>query len=417
MFEPTFAFMQKTMLIIGSVWPEPTSSAAGWRMLQLIDHFQHQEFEITFASTAARSEHSHDLAALNISTQSIELNSESFDRFVAALNPSAVLFDRFMTEEQFGWRVAQFAPNALRILDTEDLHCLRLARQKALKENRVVELADYFSDEAKREVAAIFRSDLTIMISETEIALLKAQFHVPEALLFYLPFEFKYILIDTPDWEARQHFVTIGNFLHAPNWDAVQHLKREIWPLIRKQLPKAEMHVFGAYSSQKVEQLHQPKDGFLIKGRAKDVQETMLASRVCLAPIRFGAGLKGKLFDAMMTSTPSITTSVGVEGMEGEKSWPGSIADEAEAFANAAVEMYNNKDVWLTASQRCKDHLFEKFDPIKFALPFWEKTDFLLANLEAHRQANFIGAMLQHHTLKSTAYMAKWIEAKNRQPS
>ena len=409
--------MQKTMLIIGAVWPEPKSSAAGWRMLQLIDHFQNQAFEITFASTAAQSEYSHDLASLNISTRSIELNSETFDRFIAAMNPSAVLFDRFMTEEQFGWRVAQFAPKALRLLDTEDLHCLRLARQKAVKENRAVVAADYFSDEAKREVAAIFRSDLTIMISEAEIELLKTQFQVPDSLLFYLPFEFKYILINTPAWEARQHFVTIGNFLHAPNWDAVQYLKHEIWPLIRKQLPKAEMHVYGAYASQKVEQLHQPKEGFLIKGRAEDVNKTLLASRVCLAPIRFGAGLKGKLFDAMMTSTPSITTNVGAEGMEGENAWPGAIADDADAFANAAVEIYTNKELWLDASERCKSHLFEKFDLTKFALPFWEKTDFLLANLEEHRQANFIGAMLQHHTMKSTAYMAKWIEAKNRDAS
>ncbi len=412
--QPTFARMQKSMLIIGAVWPEPTSSAAGWRMLQLINLFQNQGYSITFASTAATSEHSLDLASMNIVLQRIELNNESFDAFIQALKPTAVLFDRFMTEEQFGWRVAEFAPDAIRVLDTEDLHCLRHARHKALKENREVEPSDFFSNEAKREIASIFRCDMSIMISEVEIELLNAQFSVSKALLHYLPFTVEEILTSTPKFENRAHFITIGNFLHAPNWDAVQYLKTEIWPLIRKALPKAEMHVYGAYASQKVEQVHQPKDGFFIKGRAENAEQVMLESRVCLAPLRFGAGLKGKLLDAMKASTPSVTTSIGAEGMQTEKAWPGAVADQVQDFAKAAITLYTDADAWTNASERCVGHLMEKFEAAKYYSLFQERFNQLEVGLEAHRQANFIGAMLQHHTMKSTAYMAKWIEAKNK---
>ena len=400
--------------MIGTVWPEPTSSAAGWRLIQLMRFFHELEFELTFASTAQKSSFSSDWEGLSVNEAEIELNHHSFDEWIQAINPDAVLFDRFMTEEQFGWRVAEFAPNALRILDTEDLHCLRLARQKALKENREVERTDYFLDEAKREIASIFRSDVSIMISEVEVDLLQKEFSVPANQLLYLPFTYDSISVDRISWESRAHFVTIGNFLHAPNWDVVQYLKTDIWPLIRKALPKAEMHIYGSYASQKVEQLHNPKEGFLIRGRAESVEEVMIQSRVCLAPLRFGAGLKGKLFDALLTSTPSVTTNIGAEGMETNNPWPGTIADDPEAFAKAAIELYSNQALWQEASERCSIHLRQKFSSEEHAPIFKERIAWLLAHMAEHRQLNFMGAMLQHHTMKSTTYMSKWIEAKNK---
>ena len=125
--------MGKRMLIIGLVWPEPTSSAAGWRMLQLVDLFISQGFEITFASAASKSEHSFPLASKGVMEVEIKLNDSSFDEFIKGLNPDVVLFDRFMTEEQYSWRVMQTCPHAIRILDTEDLHFVRQARQEAYK--------------------------------------------------------------------------------------------------------------------------------------------------------------------------------------------------------------------------------------------------------------------------------------------
>ena len=128
------------LLIIGTVWPEPKSSAAGSRILQLIDLFLKQNWKITFASAASDSEFAYDVQTLGISKVKIELNNKSFDDFIAALNPAIVIFDRFMIEEQFGWRVAENAPDAVRILDTIDLHCLRQARQQAFKEKNVWKL-------------------------------------------------------------------------------------------------------------------------------------------------------------------------------------------------------------------------------------------------------------------------------------
>lgn len=409
----------KKLLIIGFVWPEPDSSAAGGRMMQLISIFKQNGFEITFASPALDSDFMVDLSESGVKKVSIELNNSSFDDFIIELNPDVVLFDRFMIEEQFGWRVSENCPKAIRLLDTEDLHCLRTARQKAFKENRVFELHDLLSEEvAKREIASILRCDLSFIISEFEMKILKDVFKIDSDLLYYLPFlvyEMSELdLLKLPLFEERKNFVFIGNFLHEPNWNTVQYLKETIWPLIKKQFPEAVLEVYGAYPSQKVLQLHQPKNGFFIMGRAADANEIVKKARVVLAPIRFGAGLKGKLLEAMQCGTPSITTTIGSEAMHANLSWNGFVTDDTELFAKKAVELYHDENLWKQAQKNGVAIVNECYQLSKYSTALIAAINSLLNNSESHRLQNFMGSLLQHHTLKSTKYMAKWIEAKNK---
>lgn len=409
----------KKLLIIGFVWPEPNSSAAGGRMMQLISIFKENGFEITFASPALDSNFMVDLKAFGIEKKAIELNNSSFDDFIIELNPDVVLFDRFMIEEQFGWRVSENCPKAIRLLDTEDLHCLRTARQKAFKENRTFELHDLLSEEvAKREIASILRCDLSFIISEFEMKLLKDVFKIDSSLLHYLPFLVDKMseenLQELPSFEERRNFVFIGNFLHEPNWNTVQYLKETIWPLIKKQFPEAILEVYGAYPSQKVLQLHQPKNGFFIIGRAEDANKIVKNARIVLAPIRFGAGLKGKLLEAMQCGTPSVTTTIGSEAMHDNLSWNGFITDDIQEFAKRSIELYQDENLWKQAQKNGIEIVNSCFQKSKYSDELIKAINSLLSDSENHRLHNFMGSLLQHHTLKSTKYMAKWIEAKNK---
>ena len=410
--------MQSKLLIIGTVFPEPNSSAAGGRMMQLIELFLNQGCDITFASAAAKSEFAFDISSMGVKQVSVKMNCSSFDDFVRKLNPEMVLFDRFMTEEQFGWRVAENCPNALRILDTEDLHSLRYGRHQALKENRDFTITDLLNEHAKREIASIYRCDVSLIISEYEMQLLKTVFKVDVALLHYLPFMLEPVSEEEQkQWlafEQRQHFITIGNFLHPPNWDAVQHLRKDIWPLIRKRLPEAEMHVYGAYTSEKSKQLHSEKDGFLILGRAEDAKEVVSKAKVLLAPLRFGAGLKGKSVEAMQCGTPSVTTSIGAEAMHEDLPWSGEVADSSADFGEAAIALYTDKSIWEIAQKNGATIINEIYPKEKLGKEFIKRIDTFQSNLESHRQQNFIGSMLMHHTMRSTEFMSRWIEAKNR---
>ena len=402
----------KHLVIIGAVWPEPNSTAAGSRMLQLILLFQKQGYEITFLCSASKSDFSFDLSTISVQTKVIQLNDSSFDTEIKNLNPNVVLFDRFMIEEQYGWRVMENCPNALRILDTEDLHFLRKSREIAYKQNRELVFEDYISDIFKREMASIYRCDLTLLISEYEMQLATETFKIDASLLYYLPFLSEEIQTNIPSYEERNHFVSIGNFLHEPNWQTVLQLK-QYWKSIKKQLPETELHVYGAYVSEKAKQLHNEKEGFLIKGRAESVKAVYSKARIVVAPIPYGAGLKGKLFEAMQLGLPSVTTKMGAEGMNGNLDWNGFIASDENDFVEKTIALYTDKSLWETAQKNGYQIIENRFKKELFETDFMNKVEKLQLNLKMHRNQNFIGQILQHQSLQSTKYMSKWIEAKN----
>ncbi len=412
----------KRLLVIGSVWPEPGSSAAGSRMLQLLDFFRQQDYQITFASAAVESEHMPDLQQQGIAVERISLNCSSFDRFAKALNPQMVLFDRFMSEEQYGWRVEQQCPQAIRILDTVDLHCLRHARHQAVKQGLDASdpaNLDWQHEIALREMASILRCDLSLLMSQEELRIVRDVYGVDEHLLFYLPFMYpplnaKQATLAWPGHAQRQHFVTIGNFRHAPNRDAVLYLKQTIWPLLRAINTEIELHVYGAYADNKVQQWHDEKNGFHIMGRAEDALSTLQQYRVCLAPLRFGAGMKGKLADAMLSGTPSVTTSMGAESMSGDYAWPGAVENQPKKMAQAAWQLYTDALLWQQAQQNGITIINKVFDREQHARRLQQRLSMLHDNLQQQRQQNFTGMLLRHHGMKSTMYMAKWIEEKNR---
>ena len=411
-------FANQRLLIIGTVWPEPESSAAGSRMMQLIEFFKKNEFQITFVCSASNLEFSEDLKKLGIKTVSIKINDSGFDRLIQDLKPDVVLFDRFMTEEQFGWRVSEHCPEALKILDTEDLHCLRYARHQALKNGKEFSTEDLYSNEARREIAAIYRCDISLIISKFEYELLKDFFKIEEEILHYVPFMFEELDSNhhshIPKFEERKHFISIGNFLHEPNWDAVRFLKEDIWKLIRTELPEAELHIYGAYTSSKVEQLHNERDGFLIKGRANNAEDVFKQSRVLLAPLRFGAGLKGKFTDAMKFGTPSVTTEIGAEGMKTSQGWCGELGETPDDIAKKAVQLYSDKSGWYEAQKTGFDILNQLFNKAEHQLNLKTKIESVTENLKDHRKRNFIGSMLLQNTLQRYKYMSKWIEEKNK---
>ena len=413
-----FKLKIKKLLIIGLVWPEPTSSAAGWRILQIVDLFKELDYDITFVSAAQKSDRSFDLSSIDVKSESIELNDSSFDDFICRLSPNVVLFDRFVTEEQYGWRVTEYLPKAIKILDAEDFHGLRKARELAYKRQEAMRIELLHNEVAKREIVAMYRCDLTLVISEAEVDILSVTFKFPRSMMLYMPFFYDQAhltgLDASPEFAQRQHFITVGNYRHAPNADAVNYLKQTIWPQIRRSLPEAELHLYGAYQSTHARQLHKEEEGFIIKGSVPDITEVMPSYKVSLAPLRFGAGLKGKVFDAMHSGTPSIMTSIAAEGVFGEFEPAGFIEDDPQEFVAKAVSLYKQEEVWMRKHDLGYQVLNERFKKSVHGNNFNNRLHNLETSLLAHRQNNFVGQLFQQQFLLASKYLSKWIEAKNR---
>lgn len=403
------------ILIIGFNWPEPQSSAAGWRMIQLIEMFKTMAEKVSFASPAQQTAYGEQLK--EVDTYSIFPNDDKANKLLRSLNPDVVVFDRFMMEEQFGWRVKENLPNAIRILDTEDLHFLRKSRAEAIAKKGNLENVNLFNEWANREIAAILRCDLSLVISEAEQHLLIRQFKIDPAQLFYLPFVFDELSTNSieklPNFEKRQDCMFIGNFLHQPNYDAVLQLKTKIWPRLKKALPQTELHIYGGYASQKVMQLHKPEERFFIKNRAISVNEVMQKYRLQLAPIRFGAGLKGKVFDGIRNALPTVTTEIGAEGIAGDMPFCGTVAESDTAFIKMSIDLYQTKEKWTASVKNGVNLINSRFLKKNHATSFYTLLKDRKNHLKEYRSQNFYGQMIWQHRLQSVKYLSRWIEAKN----
>ncbi|MBT8320662.1 MAG: glycosyltransferase [Eudoraea sp.] len=408
---------RRKLLILGHSWPEPNATGAGVRMMQLIQYFKESNWDLTFASASAKSDKAADLEALGINFQPIQVNDDNFDTFLQSLQPDMVLFDRFITEEQFGWRVADNLPDCIRLLDTEDLHSLRLARRKAVEQNKSFELTDWFRlEQTKRELASIYRCDLSLIISKEEIKLLEDHLQVPTAILHYLPFwtrEEVEVSLENPEYSSREGFVFIGTGRHQPNLDAIQYMCDSIWPNIREIMPSARVDIYGAYLPDSVKSLNNPKLGFYVKGYIENADMVMSQAKMNLIPLRYGAGLKGKLLIAFENGTPSICTSIGAEGFMDQDFASKFVFDEPMEFANEAVRLYKSEKEWSLRQQLGFEILRTKFNKHHFQKEFSKTLERLRDHLQEHRTQNFVGAMLQYHSLRASKYLSKWITLKN----
>ena len=399
------------VLVLGRIWPEPKSSAAGKRILQIMDVFDLMGMDIHFASSAHKTEYSTQWS-YGVTEHSIEVNSSSFDDWIKELQPDIVLFDQINCEEYYSWRINKHCPDAIRILDCEDLQMLRKGRESTVRSKKEFKIESLPNDNlAYREIACILRCHLSIIISEFEKELLESDFNISSTSLAYFPLLAKE-LKETPSYEERQSFLSIGNFIHAPNLDSVKYLKKEIWPLIREQLPEVEIELYGAYPNEKVMNLNDSTNGFHIRGRADDAFEVIQKAKVMLAPLRFGAGQKGKLLDAMICQTPSVTTSIGAESMNGKLEWNGFIEDVPTLFAQKAVELYKNQDIWKQAQSNGKHILQSRFNSKRHKEDLIKQLNDLM--VKSIVKDSFEMRMLNHHSFKNAEYMSRWIEEKRK---
>jgi O-antigen biosynthesis protein len=406
------------VLWIGTVWPEPDASAAGSRTMRLLEACQGAGYEVRFASPCQENSHQRALEDRGIRTARLEPNDNAFDVYVSEYKPEIVCFDRFMIEEQFSWRVRSLLPEALRVLDTVDLHSLRRERQRSVASPEESP-SSTLSDDALRELAAIYRSDLSLIISRTEAALLKDRFGVPASLLevtgFFYPPPPPYSL----GWDARANLVFIGNGLHAPNVDAMRLLKHTLWGPIRSALadrgaPDVELHIYGAYLPQEVMQFDNPHQGFRVKGKVEDLYGTLQRYRCNLAPLRFGAGLKGKVSDGWMVGLPCVATPIAAEGMSSGDHFGGVIEESLELYPQRVAELYTDKEIWDAAQEDGTKVLTSLFSQANNTRVFQERLARLVEEKSRAREQNIVGSIMWYHGLRSTEYFSRWIECKNK---
>ena len=220
-------------LFLSSLWPEPGSSAAGVRTEGLIRAFQQWGYDVSYAAGAAPNEYTDRLREAGVATFECGPNREAdLSRVIATSQPTVVIFDRFFNEEAFSFRVRELAPDALRVLDMQDVHSLRRGRQQLVERAKdgqpgcerllaasLAHVPPATSEPLLRELAAVHRSDLTLVCSPVEQALLQRVYAIPQEKLALASFFCDEAAPDDNPAATGFGFETAGCCSHGSNQD------------------------------------------------------------------------------------------------------------------------------------------------------------------------------------------------------
>jgi O-antigen biosynthesis protein len=239
--------------------------------------------------------------------------------------------------------IRRFAPRALVVFDTVDLHFLRGERLAELEGSVAAKAAARASRE--EELAVIRRADVTIVVSPIEVEVLRQI--VPEATVMLLSNIHEPMAGGRPLAE-REGIVFIGGFQHPPNVDAVLWYAREVLPQVRQQLPGVTTYIVGSKVPATIRALAAPD--FVVTGYVPEVAPFFTDCRLSIAPLRYGAGVKGKVNLAMSYGVPVVATAAAVEGMHLAPGQDVMVADDAAQFAAAIERVYRDEALWQRLS-------------------------------------------------------------------
>src|SRR5438067_841017 len=336
----------KRILVIDHHLPMPDRDSGSLRMFQILRILHELGHRVTFIpdNLANIPPYGDDLRKRGIEvvlrphiknmTNYIESHGRKYD---------VMILSRCGTAKKHIAEVRLHAPQSHVIFVTVDLHFLRAARDAEL--TKKVESRMQAREAQQQEYAVINEADETWVVSVAE----------RELLLQDLPgkqIEVVSNIVDiqttTTAFADRADFLFIGSFLHPPNVDAVLYFAREIYPLIAQHLPTAKFYIIGDKAPPEVVAL--ASKNVIVTGAMPDVRPFFESVKLSVAPLRFGAGVKGKINQSMAMGVPVVATSLAVEGMLLTDREDILIADAPQDFANAVVELYTSEKLWTKLS-------------------------------------------------------------------
>jgi len=242
--------------------------------------------------------------------------------------------------------ILKLIPTARIVFNTVDLHFLR--EMRGAKLSGQPELAEKARRMRESELASIRKVDATIVLTNDEADIVRRE--VPGALVHVIP-----LVRDPPElrpvksFASRSGVVFGGTYQHPPNADAVTYFVRDIWPLVRRRLPMAVFRIVGSGVTPDIQSL--AGNGVEVVGFVADLDAFLGQSRVAVAPLRYGAGMKGKILSTLLVGLPTVATSIGTEGFGLTSGQEILVEDDPQEFADAVVRLYTDEEMWTRLSK------------------------------------------------------------------
>jgi GT2 family glycosyltransferase/glycosyltransferase involved in cell wall biosynthesis len=349
---------QRQILIIDALTPQPDHDSGSLRMVNLMQLLREGGAHVAFLP--ANREHAGRYTEA-LQQAGVECWYAPFGKRAPAwLREHGSRFDtvvvcRHYVAREFLPLLRRHASQAKLVFDTIDLHYLRERRGAELAGDAAL-LRTAEATKA-RELGIIAGSDVTLVVSETERALLAND--APNARVEVLS-NLHQLAGPGHSFAERKDLVFVGGFRHPPNVDAVRWFANEVFPRVRERLPDVRFHVIGSHVVAEIEALA-ALPGVVVHGHVPDITPYMDGCRIGLAPLRYGAGVKGKVNLSMAHGQPVVATSCAVEGMHLEPGRDVLVADDAQGYADAVVSLYEDEALWNTLAQNGLRNVAEHF--------------------------------------------------------
>jgi GT2 family glycosyltransferase/glycosyltransferase involved in cell wall biosynthesis len=262
------------------------------------------------------------------------------------------------------------APDARMIFHAPDLYFLREIRGAELSGDLAAKEA---ANRTKaRETAIMQASDHVVLVSAAEIPFLTDI--LPRSRISVFPALYSSVVADPAGYDARRHMFFLGGFKHKPNVDSIKWFVEKVWPAVHARLPDVEFHIVGAEAPADVIALGE-RPGVRFVGYVKDLDPILAGYRLSVAPLLYGAGIKGKLGAAMGAGVPCVSTTIGAEGMGIVDGVHAMVRDDAEDFAGAVVALYDDPALWEKISEKGRRLVEDRFGDAANQSAFYRALD------------------------------------------
>lgn len=252
--------------------------------------------------------------------------------------------------------IRKYSPETKIIIDTVDIHFVRNLREAEVKKNDALKKEALLNKE--REISIYKKADRLWVVTEEDKKAIKD--YINQVPIDIIP-NIHSSAEKEKNYEDSSDLLFVGNFNHPPNHDAIKYFCREIFPFILKELPEIKLYIIGNNPSQDI--LSLSSENIIVTGYVKDISPYLQKARVSVNPIRYGAGMKGKIGEALSWGLPVVTTTIGAEGMDLTDGIDALIADSPGDFANKVVNLYKDKNLWEKLSKNGKKKVESEWSP------------------------------------------------------
>jgi GT2 family glycosyltransferase len=349
----------KRALVIDSLTPTPDRDSGSMETISFIKILMELGYHVTFYPEKLT--HGGDYTA-KLQKMGVEcLYAPYYNRLGKYAERMGDVFDIVLAQRHSAFQSAyddlkKWLPSAKIIFNPVDLHFLRERREAQARGDDA--LMARSNDTLRQEIAMIEKADIVIARSDVERAMIGKE--APSAVIATIPWVYPGkmdIPASPPGYASRKDIAFLGGFLHPPNADAVKHFVKNIFPAIRAALGDVVFRVYGSDAPPDVSALASPS--VAVHGYIKDVRECYDSCRVFVAPLRYGAGVKGKIALALLHGAPCVITDIGAEGFGLVDGQSAIIANGDDDFARAVIGLYNDRALWERVSRNGMEHCRE----------------------------------------------------------